>query len=99
MSNSVGPSSGEVAEAIGVDTSEVRASWARLHDVHAIVLDFQAGALRMANPFSAVSTSLRVQTGQRWWYAHCAWDAFGICAALDVNGDIEAACADCGDAI
>ncbi|HKA04712.1 MAG TPA: organomercurial lyase, partial [Acidimicrobiales bacterium] len=36
---------------------------------------------------------------RRSWYANCAWDAFGICAALDEDGDIEAICADCGTAI
>jgi hypothetical protein len=58
------PSTGEVAAAAGVDGSEVRASWARLHDAHAIVLDPETGGLRMANPFSAVPTSFRVRTGQ-----------------------------------
>jgi Alkylmercury lyase len=93
------PSSAEVAEAVGIDENGVRASWARLHDVHAIVLDPQTGGLRMASPFSAVPTSFRVRTGDQWWYANCAWDAFGICAALDVDGDIETVCADCGDPV
>jgi hypothetical protein len=93
------PSSAEVAEAVGIDESGVRSSWARLHEDHAIVLDSQTGGLRMANPFSAVPTSFRVRTGDHWWYANCAWDAFGICAALDVDGDIETVCADCGDPV
>ena len=93
------PSSGEVAEAAAIDANEVRTSWARLHDVHAIVLDPRTGGLQMANPFSAVPTTFRVRTGDRWWYANCAWDAFGICAALGVDGDIETACADCGDPV
>jgi len=29
----------------------------------------------------------------------CAWDAFGICAALHVDGRIETVCADCGEPI
>lgn len=33
----------------------------------------------------------------RWWYANCAWDAFGVLAALDVDGRIESSCPDCGD--
>ena len=35
----------------------------------------------------------------RWWYANCAWDAFGICAALHADGRIETSCADCGEAL
>ena len=35
----------------------------------------------------------------RSWFANCAWDAFGICAALHVDGRIETECPDCGDPI
>ncbi|HEY7692175.1 MAG TPA: organomercurial lyase [Gaiellaceae bacterium] len=66
---------------------EVLASWRRLHDQHALVLD--GDAIRMANPFSGVPTSYRVLAGRRWWFGNCAWDAFGICAALGVDGRIE----------
>ena len=57
----------------------------------------RTGELRMANPFSAVPTAYRVHAVDRWWYANCAWDAFGICAALHADGTIEASCADCGE--
>ena len=60
-------------------------------------LDPATAAIRMANPFSAVPTPYRVLTADRWWYANCAWDAFGICAALHVDGLIETSCPDCGD--
>ena len=49
----------------------------------------------MANPFSAVPTAYRVHANERWWYANCAWDAFGILSAFDVDGRIESSC-DCG---
>ena len=51
----------------------------------------------MANPFSAVPTAYRVHAGDRWWYANCAWDAFGVFSALDVDGRIESSCPDCGE--
>ena len=53
----------------------------------------------MANPFSAVPTAYRVQAAGRWWFANCAWDAFGILAALHTDGRIETSCPDCGEAI
>jgi hypothetical protein len=53
----------------------------------------------MANPFSAIPTPYRVLARDRWWYANCAWDAFGICAALDTDGWIDTSCPDCGEAI
>jgi hypothetical protein len=80
------------------DPDEVRDAWRRLHDAHALVLDGD-GAIRMANPFSAVPTPYRVEAAGRSWYANCAWDAFGICAALHVDGRIDATCPECGEPI
>ncbi|MBA2768478.1 MAG: hypothetical protein H0U35_04990 [Sporichthyaceae bacterium] len=91
------PSAGEVSAATTSTPSEVLDGWQRLHLEHALVLNRSGSEIRMANPFSAVPTAYRVRTGGRWWYANCAWDAFGICAALHSDGRIEASCPDCGD--
>ena len=93
------PTAAEVAAAAGATIEDVDVAWRRLHDAHALVLHSASGEIRMANPFSAVPTAYRVNAGGRWWYANCAWDAFGICAALGVDGRIEASCADCGESI
>jgi hypothetical protein len=93
------PTAAEVADAAGSITAEVVAGWRRLHDQHALVLDLHTTELRMANPFSAVPTAFRVFARNRWWYANCAWDAFGILAALRVDGRIETSCPDCADPI
>ena len=53
----------------------------------------------MANPFSAVPTAYRVFADDRWWFANCAWDAFGIGAALHTDSRIETSCADCSEPI
>jgi hypothetical protein len=92
------PSPAEVAAELGTGEAEVAAAWRRLHDGHALVLD-RAGGLLMAHPFSAVPTAYRVQAAGRSWFANCAWDAFGVCAALHADGDVESACPDCGDPI
>lgn len=91
------PDPTEVAAACRLSGAETLAAWRRLHDEHALVLDAGGAAIRMANPFSAVPTAHRVRAAGRWWYANCGWDAFGICAALGVDGDIESACPDCGE--
>ena len=75
----------------------MRDGWRRLHAAHALVLDGAGREIRMANPFSAVPTAYRVHAAGRRWYANCAWDAFGICAALHVDGRIESSCPDCGE--
>jgi hypothetical protein len=93
------PTAGEVAATAGSSETAVQAAWRRLHDSHALVLNPGSAELRMANPFSAVPTAYRVQARGQWWYANCAWDAFGVCAALHVDGRIETSCADCGEPI
>lgn len=89
------PTAAEVAAASGVTVAAVEAGWHRLHDAHAIVLDPATSELVMANPFAARPTPFRVEADGRWWFANCAWDAFGIGAALGVDSRIETACPDC----
>jgi hypothetical protein len=93
------PTASEAGDAVGLGSEEAISGWRRLHEQHALVLDPSTAEIRMANPFSAVPTVHRVHAGGRWWYANCAWDAFGICAALHADGHIETSCPDCGEAL
>jgi hypothetical protein len=79
------------------EPADVVAGWRRLHEQHALVLNPATDELRMLNPFSTVPSAYRVRARGRWWYGNCAWDAFGICAALHTDGRIETSCADCGE--
>jgi Alkylmercury lyase len=88
------PSPAELADVIGISETAVREAWQRLHGAHALVLD-DAGEIRMANPFSAQPTPFRVDAAGRSWFANCAWDAFGIGAALHADSTIHTECADC----
>jgi Alkylmercury lyase len=88
----------EAAEAAGPAGADVAAAWRRLHDAHALVLD-GGGELLMANPFSAVPTAYVVEAAGRSWFANCAWDAFGVCAALHADGRVDTTCQDCGEPI
>jgi alkylmercury lyase-like protein len=81
------------------DPGDVVAGWRRLHEAHALVLESATDELRMLNPFSVVPTAYRVHARDRWWYANCAWDAFGVCAALGADGRIETSCPDCDEPI
>ena len=93
------PTASEVAVSGDLTEADVVSGWRRLHEQHALVLDSVTAGIRMANPFSAVPTAYRVQADGRWWYANCAWDAFGVCAALHTDGRIETSCPDCGEAL
>jgi hypothetical protein len=82
-------------EETGADPDELR----RLHDEHALVLEPDGSAIRMLSPFSGVPTPYRVHAGGRDWFANCVWDAFGIPAALGVDGHVSATCLDCGETL
>ncbi len=91
------PTASEVADSGGLTRADVVSGWQRLHEQHALVLNSATAEIRMANPFSAIPTAHRVQADGRWRYANCAWDAFGICAALHADGRIETSCPDCDE--
>src|SRR3954468_19637052 len=90
-----GPSLREAAEALGASEDDVRAAWQRFGEGHAIMLDASGEALWRIAPFSAVPTDFVVEAGGRHYFAHCAWDALGICAALQADGIVHASCGCC----
>src|SRR6185295_1646755 len=78
----VAPVAADVAIAHHLELRSVEEAYRALSGSHVIVL--QAGTLDIwsAPPFSAVPTAFRTSDGGSSWYAPCAWDAFGIPAAL-----------------
>lgn len=88
------PTAEEVATQTGRRAGSVRDGWQRLHDAHALVLD-ASGDIAMADPFAARPTPFQVEAHGRAWWANCAWDAFGIGAALKADSVIHTTCADC----
>jgi hypothetical protein len=83
----------EVAQAHGVGDEAVAAAYRALADGHVIVLEPGTLTVRWAPPFSVVPTPFRSSARGSRWYAPCAWDAFGIPAALHRDAEIEARCA------
>jgi hypothetical protein len=81
------------------ELSTTEAALRRLHEARMLVLEPDRPEIRMVIPFSAVPTPYRVEAAGRSWFANCAWDAFGILAALDVDGHISSSCPDCGEPI
>jgi Alkylmercury lyase len=58
-----------------------------LVDRHVIVLDGD-GEVRMAHPFAAHDEGATVTANGRTWRGNCAWDAFGIAAALNLTDPV-----------
>jgi len=99
------PSVAELAGQTGLAETAVRASLRHLHDAHAIVLTPAGDAVRMAHPFSAAPMGFVVSAegrgpagyaGDRMWWGGCAWDSFGIGAALGEPVVIRTQCPGCG---
>lgn len=86
----------ETARAFGVSIEVAKSTYERLHERHVLVLEADRPVIRMAHPFSAVSTPFRVHADGRAYWANCAWDALGIPAALHADAVIAASCADDG---
>lgn len=87
------PTAAEVARQLAIPVTEAAALYRELHARHALYLEPGTDRVRMANPFSAVPTPFAVSAGGRTYWANCAWDAFGIPAALYADAEISAQCA------
>ena len=55
-----------------------------LAEQHVVVLDDE-NHITMAHPFADHDDGARVEAGERTWRGSCAWDAFGIVAALGLD--------------
>ena len=88
----------EVAAICGITEAAAREALVELDRVHALFLDPGTLDIRIANPFSGVPTDFRVTLGDQTYWANCAWDSFGVIAALGADvGEIEAVCAENGE--
>jgi Alkylmercury lyase len=93
------PSAAAIARPVGLDPAVVGEAFRALADAHVIVLRPATTEIAWAPPFSVIPTPFRVHAGDSSWYAPCAWDAFGIPAALKRDADIDAQCAWSGEPI
>lgn len=89
----------ETAARFHLTQEEVGSAYEGLHQRHALYLKPGTHEILMANPFSGVETPFKVRANGRTYSANCAWDTLGIPAALHVDAEIEAACAQSGTPI
>jgi hypothetical protein len=84
------PSAPEVALALGAPLDEVLDAFQALHNKRLLVPEpGDATRIRMAPPFSAIETPFRVEVQDKMYYANCAWDAFGVSAALHADARVH----------
>src|SRR5262249_13881634 len=102
VSTGAAPRARDIAELHDVPIADVEAACRALADAHVIVLHPGSHEVAWAPPFSSVPTRYKTHVAGTGWYAPCAWDAFGIAAALTQDAAVDATCAwsderlDCG---
>jgi Alkylmercury lyase len=86
------PTIGEMADATSRTSADVRDGYRRLYAKRMLVLMPDGESIRMAPPFSGIETQHQVRAGEKTYFANCAWDSFGIPAALHVEADVLSRC-------
>jgi len=91
------PSIAAIASELGVADDDVRGALEELHQGHHLVLAPEGDSVRMAHPFSAAPMAfvLRAPGDDRLWWGGCAWDSFGIVAAVGEELEITTRCPHC----
>jgi DNA-binding transcriptional MocR family regulator len=86
------PSPHEIADRLQVEHSAVLDAYQRLRAQRVLVLEEDGASIRMAPPFSGVPTQHVAEVEGRRYFANCAWDVFGIIAALQKPGIAHSRC-------
>ena len=91
------PRVADVAARMGASETDVSDAFGRLAAARVMILRPGTTDILSFNPFAAGPTDFTVRSAGRDWWGLCAWDAFGIPAALGSDGVVRGACADgCG---
>jgi hypothetical protein len=72
--------------------AEVKAGYQRLYARRMLVLMPDGESIRMAPPFSGIPTQHIVRARGKEYFANCAWDSFGIPAALHEEAEVLSRC-------
>lgn len=86
------PLTDQVAQRTKSTVSDVLKAYARLAEQKLLVLETDLESIHMAPPFSGVPTQHLVTVEGVSYFANCAWDSFGIPAALQKQGMVESRC-------
>ena len=91
------PTPAEVADRAGTDSAALIDAYSRLRALRVLLLEADGTSIRMAPPFSGVPTQHVVLAGGIRYFANCAWDSFGIPAALHRPAEVHSRCEQSGE--
>jgi hypothetical protein len=86
------PSLQDMCRVMRVPPGDVKAAYERLYARRMLVLMPGGESIRMAPPFSGTQTQHVVRANGKEYFANCAWDAFGIPAALHAEAHVLSRC-------
>jgi alkylmercury lyase-like protein len=92
-----GPAIEDMSRLTGKRPDEIGEAYQRLAAKRMLVLMRDGRSIRMAPPFSGIETQHRVRANGVGYFANCAWDAFGIVAALGDKGEVLSRCEQTGE--
>ena len=90
------PTPRDTASRTGLSEDEVLAAYRGLQGQRLLYLEPDGATIRMAPPFSGVPTQHQVEIDGIGYHANCAWDSFGIPAALHRAGRVRSRCEESG---
>lgn len=85
----------EVSARLRLPLEQVAESLRELADDHVIAFLPGTEDLWLAHPFCAIRVPFEVSAGRRSWDAICIWDALGILALVDSDGQVSTASPEC----
>ena len=91
------PQSRQIAEALQRPEEEIHEALRHLAAGKVLILAPNDGNIWAANPFCAVPSGFRVESGGKTYWGICIWDALGIPATLGKDAVIQAFCGDCSE--
>ena len=90
------PPLAEICRAMRMPPGEVKEAYQRLYAKRMLVPMPDGESIRMAPPFSGIPTQHQVRANGQEYYANCAWDSFGIPAALHADAEVMSRCGHSG---
>ena len=91
------PQARQIAEALQRPEEETHEALQHLAAGKVLILATNDGNIWAANPFCAVPSGFRVESGGNSYWGICIWDALGIPATLGKDAVIRAFCGDCSE--
>lgn len=93
------PMPADIAQRLDIPIEDVESGLSQLHADDVIALVAGTHLIWLAHPFSALDAPFRVRSEGRTWDAICVWDALGVLAVVDSDGEITTPCPDCGETL